>query len=144
MKDIYFRFLIEDESINVEFYQANDSEIIFKVYKGDKPVDEKNISEARAEIFRITRILEEYSQHEMARKLEISPNTYSALEHKTRKVEIKYVEKYTKAFGISMENFLKAEEETAKLLLNKAKLRYVGFVVCKLLRTAEEPHQPLV
>ena len=100
--------------------------------------NDNEASQARAEIFRITRILENYTQDEFAEKLKLgSSSTCSRVERLNARVSLKYVEKYINAFGIKMIDYLEAEKEVVKILSEKKKLRNVAFVVCKLLEKTE-------
>lgn len=95
------------------------------------------IHRARAEIFRVTRVLEKITQHEMAKMLRLGSNTYSNIEKGKREVSINNVGAYSLVFGVEISDFLKAEKEVAELLANNMKTRYVGYVVCKLLLTSK-------
>ncbi len=95
------------------------------------------IHRARGEIFRITRVLEKITQHEMSKMLRMGSNAYSDIEKGRREVNINYVGAYSEVFGVEMVDFFKAEKEIAELLANNMKARYIGYVVCKLLRTSK-------
>ena len=94
---------------------------------------------ARGQIFRITRILNDYNQSEMGEFLGISKSFISLIEKGKRSTNEVLLNKYLEHFQVERQTFDKVEKELKKILFGKeVDMIRVGFLVVEMLSKSKK------
>lgn len=91
------------------------------------------------QIFRITRIVNDYKMSDLAAFLGISKSAVSLIENARRGVNEKVLNKYLEHFGVERQAFDQVEREVTEILFGKeVDMMKVSFLVVRMLAEAKE------
>ena len=99
---------------------------------------------ARSQIFRITRILKEQEQSEMANALCISKSMISLIENSKRSITPQIINKYIELFKVTEEEFIKTEEKVIDIILSEdGNFIEIAYVVAEMLLKKGDKNEAL-